>query len=737
MGERREDKRKNEKKTRTSTHSDGAYQMAQNEEIHPFQEALPPTTDYITYLTLLEYNLARTNVAILQTILETDVAADESALIINIGWDLVALLLPLLPESRECLLLIARYGNPREVVLKVAEALEAVDWEEDEHDDNEESEHEVKGSDQAVHPVLRSQEAQPKLDRPDHDELCLQQITTLTTMLGILHPRIRTNKPSRFAATALPTVLSAFGNTPSAHKPALIEPLIQLAKALSPRTKPALPPRAPPTATNGSTQPAVSKPKAPDPEADTSASTGTDDAAIQKRLLLAFATHIAALYAGSVGESADMDEVPGLAWAPRELEKFQPGHTVPGRSTWAHRFETEAELMQRQQCTLTLLKAAQDLGVTRDALLDGAGVDNVSLDDDDEQPESEEQSLPENWQWNEDLLPSSASEILLSPLGSLHLLVAWDFTGSGAPSSSTSSTSPEPLTVFPHHARLLHHHITNPTTTNNTPHVDALLAPAIRALNHNALTPSTATSEPSIKTTTTYLRFTATLSATSSSSSLRLAAHVLTTTVLRSHPSPALRLAFIRSVLEESPYPNLRVSAVGWLKGCIVDANVDLFVAPHLHGHGCDHASNAETNEGESDSLFSTPLPLTLLAPKLFEPLPLPPNMNTTTPQSQASLIAHYTTSISPNIPYTLAVLNFYYFLLRAPRPLRSRLDLGELYSEGKAGMWLEELGEVVRVFGRGMAGGESGDSDDVGVKAELGILENTIQRVQEAIVNI
>lgn len=99
-------------------------------------QALPPATDYLTYLTILEYNLTADQLPTLHGILQ------DTTLTANIGWDLVHLLLPLLPASRDCLEDVARLGNPREVVLKVTELLQDLgrESEESEHEDEEEAE---------------------------------------------------------------------------------------------------------------------------------------------------------------------------------------------------------------------------------------------------------------------------------------------------------------------------------------------------------------------------------------------------------------------------------------------------------------------------------------------------------------------------------------------------------------------------------------------------------------------
>lgn len=103
--------------------------MAEN----TLSQALPPATDYLTYLTILEYNLTADELPTLHGILQ------DSLLTANIGWDLVHLLLPLLPASRDCLEDVARLGNPREVVLKVTELLQDLGrgLEEVEHEDEE------------------------------------------------------------------------------------------------------------------------------------------------------------------------------------------------------------------------------------------------------------------------------------------------------------------------------------------------------------------------------------------------------------------------------------------------------------------------------------------------------------------------------------------------------------------------------------------------------------------------
>lgn len=73
-----------------------------------------PTTDPFTYLTIVETNLSKDVLPVL-----CDVLQQKPDLTAKIGWDLVHLLIPLLPEAKQCLQTIARLGNPREVVSRL------------------------------------------------------------------------------------------------------------------------------------------------------------------------------------------------------------------------------------------------------------------------------------------------------------------------------------------------------------------------------------------------------------------------------------------------------------------------------------------------------------------------------------------------------------------------------------------------------------------------------------------
>src|SRR5438552_747125 len=84
----------------------------------PLYDLLPPKSDDITFLTYIQEKVGNDRLPVLH-----DILLQDADLADRIGWDLVATLLPLLPESEECLMTVARLGNPRETVLKVSIAL--------------------------------------------------------------------------------------------------------------------------------------------------------------------------------------------------------------------------------------------------------------------------------------------------------------------------------------------------------------------------------------------------------------------------------------------------------------------------------------------------------------------------------------------------------------------------------------------------------------------------------------
>ncbi len=273
-----------------------------SDSITAIKESLPPTTDYLTYLTILESHLSPQILPTLYDILQ------DAELCQNIGWDLVNLLLPL-PGSEKCLTTIARLGNPREVVLKVTEALQVQDLDSAEDEDEDKQNTEEKSA--------------------TGEPTAVDRFCTLVNLLSILHPRIKTKYPSRFLSTSLMAILSAF--RPSNQATLAV---ISFVHIISGKKRPPLPGRKSslkiPVLQSG----ADSNPSAPDPEAQEE---DPHEAAIQTKLLQSFVTHILEEYVNANP----------LEWSARLLESFEPGKVVIGRTSLGEAFKQDPALQTR------------------------------------------------------------------------------------------------------------------------------------------------------------------------------------------------------------------------------------------------------------------------------------------------------------------------------------------------------------------------------------------------------
>jgi hypothetical protein len=265
-----------------------------SDSVKAITDSLPPASDYLTYLTILESHLSPEILPTLNDILQ------NAELTQNIGWDLVHLLLPL-PGSETCLTTIARLGNPREVVLKITEALQLLEL------DTEDGEEKPDGSEPT--PI---------------DRFC-----TLISLLSIIHPRIKTKYPSRFLSTSLMAILSTF--RPSNQATSAV---ISFVHIISGKKRPPLPGRKSslkiPTTPNGSQSGA----SAPDPEAQEE---DPQEAASQVKLLQSFVTHVLEEY---------VNENP-LEWAARLQESFEPSKVVIGRQSLGESFREDPILQTR------------------------------------------------------------------------------------------------------------------------------------------------------------------------------------------------------------------------------------------------------------------------------------------------------------------------------------------------------------------------------------------------------
>ncbi|KAL9098477.1 MAG: hypothetical protein Q9163_005867 [Psora crenata] len=526
-------------------------------------KALPPETDYLSYLTILEYNLTKEQLPTLRGILQ------DPTLTTNIGWDLVHLLLPLLPESQQCLQDVARLGNPREVVLKVGELLEGIANESDEQDEElqDEGELEKDGDDGAVEgQSTKSRSPLSDTQRSDAPSR-VSRFTAMLDMLSVLHPRIKTKYPSRFLSTSLQAVLSAY--TSLSGSILAIESVLGLVKQLSGTGRPALPPRksssAVLTQTNGH-----SHRSAPDPEANEDG-LASGEVELQKRLLQSFLTYVTEVYLSSLMNQ--VEDPPGMAWASRFQEVTYPDKCVPGRHKHCELYGEIEELRERDVVMGQVLALTRDLGTKPEQLSDMLATspsDGAEGDDDD--------------------LPSSPADVPLSRLGALYILCAMAaspilFQGAG--------TTPSLAPTLPDYTLLINGFVSDPSMggigTENESLLDALFflgfytfhaRPQITPINDEEFNHA--------------LQRLSLLSANLPSPTLRYQAHQLASRLLHLHPSENIRLAYIKDTLENCPYESLKGSAVEWLKDEILAANTNngpaeeagstasLFASPHV-----------------------------------------------------------------------------------------------------------------------------------------------------------
>ena len=674
--------------------------MAAQEDNHPLLASLPPATDPLTYLTILEYNLNEENLPLLHKILQ------DSALTAQIGWDLVELLIPLLPASEECLQDIAVRGNPREVILKVTEALRRLEFGDPRTESDEDevdlistaatagtSATETDDLDHAsTAATAGTSTTEPSLDQGPLP-LAVQQFDVLLSLLSTLHGRIQTKYPSRFLSTSLQAVLAAYGKA-HRHLDEITESAVKFAKTLSGTKRPHLPSRI----SSGNLLRAPSNFSEPDPEAQ-SESPSEEEGHMITKLLQSFVTHVLEDYMLSLSSG---DDIPGLAWASRLTEKFHPERIVPSKPTYATRFSEAPDLKSHLSIVGQLVAIAQDLGISTQTLLDTI-MDPTS----EESGNAGEESEP----------PSSAAEIPLSKTGSLLLYTARKVSEKLFDAAWADESTD--ISIFPHHSTLIKNFVgtLGIQTIGMEPEVllDALLALGLIALEENRI------GEPiDDEQFEHHLRALSLISANTPSPTLRYQAHYLVSTLLRSHPSDLVRLSFIRSTLEDCPYENLKASAVGWLKGETLEAN--------MNSHGSSSATPPQSATGEAPSIFATPVAIGTVLPYLF-----PDQTQKLAPSAELS---ETWVQFRMDLGFYLAALNFYYLLL-VSKPLHEVLNVPSLLQGANIeSTYLKPLSEAIVRFKDALSKGELEAPEDAeAIESHLGelrLLEHVLGSVKE-----
>ncbi|KAJ6108962.1 hypothetical protein N7512_008799 [Penicillium capsulatum] len=487
-------------------------------EEDPLVQALPPATDYLTYLTLLEYQLTPERLPLLHQLLQ------DERLTTNIGWDLVNLLLPMLPASTDCLHDVARLGNPREVILRASEALMHLQPDEEEEDE---------GSDDEEKPL------------PLH----ILKFNCLLAMLSVLHSRIKTKSPSRFIATSLQAALEAYTTMPTDETTLA---LLEFLRDVSPNKRPAPPPRAP----SESSVLRVAQASAPDPEAEaTSPSPSADNETTLVRKFIQFGL-LELLKSYLLSFSSPMD--PGLSWTIRMQENLHPALRLPGRSQ-TDAYAGDKELKERDMIMGKILALSRDVGIDSNDLV------SIISQSAENQPPPLDFEEP----------PATADSIPLERHGSLLLLAA---RIAGATLFSSGHSTPT-LPVFPDLASIFRHFLGDQDNLDEVAFgqpqalLDSLLALTVHAIKNPIPAPS---SDAEFKD------FLIALTACTARQSHAIIRQI-PTTVLHSHPSPVTRFKLIRKVLEDNNLRSVRESAIEWLKEEVLGTSAEISQATIFH----------------------------------------------------------------------------------------------------------------------------------------------------------
>jgi Uncharacterised protein family, YAP/Alf4/glomulin len=639
----------------------------QEMETDPITAALPPNSDYITYLTILEYQLTPERLPILTKHL----AEDDGTLAREIGWDLVKLILPLVEaapnEAGNCLEVVARRGNPREVVVRVAEAMETLGADDGGIDSGSDQQLEVdelptfEGEAQRIHlgeMALQgmppsSTKAQQSGATPVVEELqdasaipdsFSTQFSKLLSILPLLHSRIKTQYPSRFLATSLPAALGAYRRIPITSETTVA--FVTLLGKMSGKQRPTLPPRSSTasvthlqaTATPGTE---VYAPL-PDPEGgskENEKAPSNLEMSIVLRLLQAVTLEVLEEYLFANPST--------MEWATRLLEKHNRNKAIPDRKSRSKTWQDDKVLQSRDDIMGKFLRLAKDLHLDPEAVFKSTNLPLARVQNLEEK--STNTSAEKDGDEEPSEFPTSPSQIPYSHLGALFLFLARK-----VPTLVYSDDVPSPLVIS---TPDLHHFVNQfvvptptpltdqliPSVAHNPPSaIDALLALLLLTLppQNSSVDTSKSNEDTDYKSLITILSY---LSAEHPDPAFRTSAHHLATTLLHNHPSSAFRLATIKSTITDcGPFENLKEVAINWLKEEILSTipNPAPSTSSTTRGEAEAHKSSNSKNKNifVSPTLFSDD---ETLGPLIFPTSPLldqTPTPETSTPLPQSAI---------------------------------------------------------------------------------------------------
>ncbi|KAJ9613396.1 YAP1-binding protein 1 [Cladophialophora chaetospira] len=518
--------------------------MATQEGENPLLATLPPATDYMTYLTLLEYQLTPQNLPTLNRLL----SEDDGKLAEEIGWDLLRLVLPMLKDNSEetarCLQILARRGNPREVVVRVAEELEKLGDQAEERDFEDDGDQDalptfpgeaprvhlgdmtLEGMPDAKKPAVSDAQGSGPSDQSHPDSIKPLQLQALFDMLSLLHPRIKTQYPSRFLATSLPAALGAYRQVPITT--ATTFAFLNMLGSLANKKRPPLPPRAsmqgvPPSTTAA----ALPDPEAKAEEENTGVNVPSDaEQAIVFRLLDAVLLEVLDEYM-----SALAPENPSMAWTVRLREHLEPQRVVPGRGTETEQWKRSPVLVERDGLLAKFYSISKEMQL--DTSQEVRKLIHEDGDDIPEDPHDEEASE----------YPTSPSQIPFPRAGVIYLHAYHSYLEPGDPTTLLTVTE---LTKLIAHSFPL-----SATPAIPLPALqDALLSLLYKQTLAVAAAPTTP--QPSPAKFVLLLSTLTQLLAITPYPALRDAAYYIAGKLLHAYPDPAVRLRVIKQTLEGS-----------------------------------------------------------------------------------------------------------------------------------------------------------------------------------------
>lgn len=458
--------------------------------------------DRFTYLTILQYHITSPEVLpTLNEVLERDVELTQ-----EIGWDLVFMLLDI--EGCETSLeIVARLGNPREVIIKVIEALDIL---------NDAS------TDESAAFALGEEATTSKL--ASHGQ---RKFIILLGMLAILHGRIKTKYPSRFLGSSLVKVFEAYRPTPE-----MTAAVINLVRSLSGRKRPPLPSRKSSININNPEEDGDASKNAPDPEAEPEEDP-TEERMKQKLLQ----TFVACVLQRYVNQNA-------MQWSPRLLEHYYPTRKIPGRKTITQSYSEDTELLQRDEVVGQLVALSRDLGLhdcsqsfVKSIYEKSTGMDPLAA--------FEEFSTPD--------------DIHLSPGGAVCLIAYWSFS---TKIFGGNNQKPE-MHIFPDHLTLLERFLGSEPQSeieNNPGIADALLAIGLWLYGEKLFG-----SAQDMSFMAYHHRLTL-ISIFHPDIQIRNAATSFAGYVIHSDPDDQNRLETLVDLLENCMFASLKACAVTWLK---------------------------------------------------------------------------------------------------------------------------------------------------------------------------